>query len=118
MDYLFLIKTNKFRSETETITWSDFELKRLIAIGIKILANLTHIEQHEIHKISETLFENKIESKKDSFTYIVARTLKRPREVIQFCNLALTIALHKIEMLLELHRKIFYLQNHVTLFGN
>ena len=90
-DGLSFSDKDKFRSANERISWSDNELKLLIATRGRILAKLVDFELNEVNQVWERLFDSSVDGN-DSFKYIVDRTLKRPREVIQFCNLALSIA--------------------------
>ncbi|MBW4509965.1 MAG: hypothetical protein KME64_26145 [Scytonematopsis contorta HA4267-MV1] len=94
-DELSFASKDKLRSEEERISWVENDLKRLIGMRGKISANIIGFEpEEEVNKVWETLFDAKV-NEEDSFKYIVDRTLKRPREVIQFCNLALSIAQDK-----------------------
>jgi energy-coupling factor transporter ATP-binding protein EcfA2 len=90
-DALSFSDKDKFRSEDERISWSNEDLKKLIAARAKMSAKLTEVRLDEVDRIWEIIFESHV-NKQDSFGYIVDRTLKRPREIIQFCNLALSIA--------------------------
>jgi len=90
-DSLSFSDKDKFRSEDERISWSDEDLKVLITTRGMTSAKLTGFQTNEVDLIWKTLFESYVDQK-DSFKYITDRTLKRPREVIQFCNLALSIA--------------------------
>ena len=89
-DGLSFSDKDKFRSEDERISWSEDDLKQLIVIRAKISANLDH-SLSDADQVWDALFEKQVGSQ-NSFEYIVDRTLKRPREVIQFCNLALSVA--------------------------
>lgn len=82
---------DKFRTEEEKIDWTNDELKRLIAIRAKVSANIKNLEDNKIDTIWEIFFDKKINNE-DSFKYMIKRTFKRPREIIQLCNLALSIA--------------------------
>jgi hypothetical protein len=94
-DELSFASKDKLRSEEERISWVENDLKRLIAMRGKISANIIGFEpEQEVNKVWGILFESQVNGV-DSFKYIVDRTLKRPREVIQFCNLALSIAQDK-----------------------
>lgn len=90
-DSLSFTDKNKFRSDEERIFWHDQDLKNLITIRGKISANIDDLDSTEVDKIWELLFDKKV-SNKDSFEYILERTLKRPREIIQYCNEALSLA--------------------------
>jgi hypothetical protein len=90
-DGLSFADKDKFRSDDERISWSDEDLKLLIATRGRISANLFDIPMDDVDSIWKSLFDEKVDGQ-DSFQYIVDRTLQRPREVIQFCNLALSIA--------------------------
>ena len=79
---------DKVRNLEERINWSDSELKQLIATRGKVSAGLSINEADDLWDL---FFEEEVQDH-NSFIYILSRTLKRPRELIQFCNLALTIA--------------------------
>ncbi|MCC3424138.1 MAG: hypothetical protein JGK12_09435 [Microcoleus sp. PH2017_01_SCD_O_A] len=79
---------DKLRNLEERINWSDSDLKQLIATRGKVSAGLSINETDDLW---ELFFEEEVQDH-NSFIYILSRTLKRPRELIQFCNLALTIA--------------------------
>jgi energy-coupling factor transporter ATP-binding protein EcfA2 len=79
---------DKIRTPEERITWSDRDLKQLITTRGKVSAEL---DIENIDSLWRLFFEEEVEHE-DSFKYILNRTLKRPRELIQFCNLALTMA--------------------------
>jgi Cdc6-like AAA superfamily ATPase len=89
-DGLTFSDKDKFRSEEERISWTEDDLKHLIANRGKIAANIRN-NSSSIDQIWSMFFEDRV-CNQDSFKYIVDRTLKRPREVIQFCNQALSIA--------------------------
>ncbi|MGG6267533.1 P-loop ATPase, Sll1717 family [Leptolyngbya sp. AN10] len=88
-DSLEFFNKDKFRSVDERINWSKEDLKRLITNRGKIAANLA--DDFDTESVWKLLFEKKV-GEQHSFDYIIDRTLKRPREVIQYCNLALSFA--------------------------
>ncbi len=87
-DTLRFNDADKLRNLEERIFWSDKDLKQLIANRGRFSAGL---DIKEADKLWNIFFDNSI-GEQDSFRYILNRTLKRPRELIQFCNLSLTIA--------------------------
>jgi Cdc6-like AAA superfamily ATPase len=89
-DSLGFASKDKYRSVDERISWSDVDLKQLIVNRGRFTANLLN-DSRSNDDIIDILFDKKV---KDHFSldYIIDRTLKRPREVIQFCNLALSVA--------------------------
>lgn len=87
-DRLKFNDADKFRSLEERINWTKVDLKHLIANRGKFSAKLTHID---INTLWNAIFDEKLLNR-DSFEYILERTMMRPRELIQFCNNALAIA--------------------------
>jgi hypothetical protein len=89
-DSLGFTSKDKYRSSDERISWTEDDLKHLITNRAMFSANLENrtIVDSDLWSI---FFEDKVKNQ-SSFNYIVNRTLKRPREVIQFCNLALSVA--------------------------
>lgn len=88
-DVLKFHDIDKLNSLAERLTWSETDLKQLIENRVRISANLN--AQQENEDIWEQVFEKSVKEQ-SSFKYIVSRTLRRPRETIQFCNRALRIA--------------------------
>jgi len=80
---------DKLNSLAERLNWSEMDLKQLIENRVRVSANLSSHQQNE--DVWGQVFEKSVKDQ-DSFKYIVSRTLKRPRETIQFCNRALRIA--------------------------
>jgi Cdc6-like AAA superfamily ATPase len=80
---------DKLNSLAERLKWFDTDLKQLIENRVRVSANLDSSQRDE--NLWEKVFEKTVKEQ-DSFKYIVSRTLKRPRETIQFCNRALRIA--------------------------
>ena len=80
---------DKLNSLAERLTWSETDLKQLIENRVRISANLNSRQVNE--DIWEQVFEKSVKDQ-HSFQYVVSRTLRRPRETIQFCNRALRIA--------------------------
>ena len=80
---------DKLNNRDERLTWSETDLKQLIENRVRISANLNSRQVTE--DIWEQVFE-KFVNDQHSFQYVVRRTLRRPRETIQFCTRALRIA--------------------------
>ncbi len=87
-DTLKFNDSDKFHSLEERLNWEDGDLKHLIATRGKVSANL---DETGIDTLWNIIFESQVHGT-GSFEYIVERTLKRPRDLIQFCNNALTEA--------------------------
>lgn len=79
---------DKLHSLEERITWREMDLKHLIANRGRVSAGL---QETDIQQLWETFFDRTVAGE-PSFDYIVRRTLMRPRELIQFCNLSLAEA--------------------------
>jgi archaellum biogenesis ATPase FlaH len=90
-DILQFNDADKLRNLEERIIWSEVDLKQLIVTRGKISLGFSITEVDTLWKL---FFEEKVNGD-DSFKYILDRTLKRPRELIQFCNLSLTLAQNK-----------------------
>lgn len=88
-DVLKFHDIDKLNSLSERITWSESDLKQLIENRIRISIGLDSI--HPTQEVWEQVFDKNLKSQ-SSFKYIISRTLRRPRETIQFCNKALRIA--------------------------
>jgi hypothetical protein len=87
-----LPQLDKLRSEIEAIRWSTKDLRNLIAS--RALDSLG-IEQERVaaEDVALVLFpETMADGSGDGFDYVLSRTSLRPREVIQFCNIALETA--------------------------
>lgn len=83
---------DKLRSDIEMLSWSERELANLVAS--RMLYSLELDEDLPAELVIRAVFAGKIsESGIDVFQYLVSRTGRRPREVIQFCNLTLDVAL-------------------------
>jgi len=88
-----LPQLDKLRSDIENLTWNTRELTHLIASRIADSVGLAGGE-YTAEYLIRTVFRGRIQdSDMDSFAYILSRTSYRPREVIQFCNLALEAAI-------------------------
>lgn len=87
-DILKFNDADKLHSMEERLDWQYDDLKHLISTRGKVSAKLA--ESHP-DQIWQRLFDAKVNGI-DSFDYIIQRTLKRPRELIQFCNSALAKA--------------------------
>lgn len=84
----FLPQLDKLRSDIESIRWSRKELMNLIVS--RALDSLSINEDIDAESAIKTIFNGVFESSKiPCFDYIISRTSFRPREVIQFCNIAL-----------------------------
>ena len=83
-----LPQLDKLRSDIESIQWSIRELKNMIIS--RVLDSLDINEDISADIAIQTIFPPSDRFLTDtSFEYLVSRTSFRPREVIQFCNLAL-----------------------------
>ncbi len=80
--YLRFHDSDKYRSQMETITWDTNNLKRLIALRIRQSTNL----KGDVESLWASVFPKEITGI-DSFQYLVSRTLMRPRDLIQLCNI-------------------------------
>lgn len=78
----------KYRDLIETIHWNSASLLKLIANRIR--HSLPALADHGDQACWDTLFSPA--SSGGSFRYMIDRTLHRPREIIQFCTLALECA--------------------------
>lgn len=87
-DTLKFSDSDKLHSLEERLRWAEDDLKRLIAIRGKVSANLT---EDNVDLLWDVIFESRVKGE-SSFEYMVQRTLRRPRDLIQFCNNALTEA--------------------------
>lgn len=87
-DILKFHDADKLHSLEERLNWKEKDLKELIATRGKVSTGLEIID---IDQVWNTIFEERVKNE-FSFEYILQRTMLRPREVIQFCNQALTEA--------------------------
>lgn len=87
-DRLKFNDADKYRSLEERVNWTKRDLKHLITSRARFSAKLTDFNDD---RIWNSIFESRILNK-DSFDYVIERTMMRPRELIQFCNNALAIA--------------------------
>jgi len=87
-DTLRFSDADKFRTVEERLDWSDNDLKSLIARRGRVSAGLP---LEEINALWNSIFEFSVQNQ-PSFEYIIKRTMRRPRELIQFCNRAKSIA--------------------------
>lgn len=90
-DILKFNDADKLRDLEERITWSAEDLKQLIVTRGKISSGSSVTDVDSLWKL---FFDEEVNGD-NSFSYILNRTLKRPRELIQFCNLSLTLAQNK-----------------------
>lgn len=90
-----LIKPNlpqldKLRSDIENIYWTNKDLKNLIVSRAIDSLSITVTEDISANSAIKTIFpKSPNPNYENGFNYIVSRTSLRPREIIQFCNLAL-----------------------------
>jgi hypothetical protein len=83
---------DKLRSDIEPISWSSRELTNLI-VSRALDSIKLDTKRIAADTIIGALFPGVIQSSGvPTFEYILSRTSYRPREVIQFCNLALRVA--------------------------
>jgi Mg-chelatase subunit ChlD len=87
-DTLKFNDADKLHSLEERLSWRDEELKHLVATRGKVSTGLSTSDTNELWEI---IFDKTVNGE-PSFNYLLNRTLKRPRELIQFCNNALTEA--------------------------
>jgi len=88
-DVLKFHDIDKYNGLTQRIVWSETDLKNLIENRAKISATLgSSFKEVDIWNL---IFDKSVGGQ-DSFEYIESRTLKRPREIIQFCTRSLQIA--------------------------
>jgi hypothetical protein len=87
-DTLKFSDADKFRTAEERLDWSEQDLKSLIAKRGMVSAGLA---MDEVNALWNSIFEFKVQNE-SSFQYIIRRTMRRPRELIQFCNRAKAIA--------------------------
>ena len=88
-DVLKFHDIDKFNSLSERINWSEADLKQLIENRARISTGMKSIQAQQ--GVWAQVFDENVKSQ-SSFEYIIGRTLRRPRETIQFCNKALRIA--------------------------
>lgn len=88
----------KYRDMIETISWNEDGLQQLIARRIDHSITSKSVYEQGFKHISTkelwgTLFQDTLDYRQSkSFNYMVDRTLYRPRELIQFCQLAIESA--------------------------
>ena len=80
--------SDKLHSVEERITWTREDLKHLVSTRGKISLNL---DLTSVDGIWNTIFEKQI-GNTSSFDYMIDKTLFRPRDIIQYCNEALSNA--------------------------
>lgn len=78
----------KYRDMIETIRWNSTSLLKLMANRIR--HSLPALTEHDDQACWDALFSATADG--GSFRYMIDRTLYRPREIIQFCTLALECA--------------------------
>jgi uncharacterized protein YegL len=79
---------DKLHSLEEHIEWSEADLKHLIANRAIVSGDFP---SKEVDELLGSIFPIKVNGE-PSFTYFLKRSLMRPRELIQFCNIALAKA--------------------------
>jgi hypothetical protein len=88
----------KYRDLLETITWTDDLLLKLIAKRIRHCAEEGGLSKQALAQAGDTACWNAVFATppshpvNSSFSYMVERTLHRPREIIQFCTETLETA--------------------------
>jgi hypothetical protein len=87
-DTLKFNDADKFRSLEERLDWKETDLKHLIATRGRVSAGLSATEPNILWSL---IFEKRVNGE-SAFRYMVKRTMRRPRELIQFCNNALADA--------------------------
>lgn len=92
-DSLQYAQSDKLRLLEERITWNEKNLEELIVTRGKISSE-RNLDDKSISWNS--FFADEVKGI-NSFNYILDRTLRRPREMIQFCKLSLNIAQEKKE---------------------
>ncbi len=90
-DILKFSDADKYHTLEERLDWSEDDLKYLIATRGKVSASLP---MNEPNALWNSIFEFRVLNE-PSFEYIVKRTMRRPRELIQFCNNARAVAQDK-----------------------
>jgi hypothetical protein len=79
--YLRFHDSDKYRSQTEFISWDVENLKKLIALRIRKSTNM----KTDLDGFWDGFFPYQIDNK-SSFEFMVQYTLMRPRDLIQLCN--------------------------------
>lgn len=88
-----LPQLDKLRSDIETLQWSRRELRDLIAKRALDSLSLPVHGKVDLDEVIKILFPGTVERTGiDGFDYAISRTSRRPRELIQICNLALEAA--------------------------
>lgn len=87
-DSLIFNDSDKFHSLEERLVWEEKDLKHLLATRGKVSSNM---DIDDVDAIWNKMFAAEVRSQ-PSFQYIVQRTMRRPRDIIQFCNNALAEA--------------------------
>lgn len=90
-DTLQFNDADKLHGGEERIRWQEDNLKHLITTRARVSAELTKTDTNAIW---DMICDSQVGGI-DSFHYILNRSLKRPRELIQFCNAALAEAQDK-----------------------
>lgn len=88
-DILRFNDADKFRTLEERLDWTENDLRYLIAVRGKFSAGL---EPDDPQALWDSIFRPEYDDVEDSFHYIINRTMRRPRELIQFCNTARAVA--------------------------
>lgn len=81
-DLLKFHDRDKFRGDEVHLQWTDDKLEQLILLR----ANASLNENMNINEFWERFFPHKVDNI-NTFNFLIERTLKRPRDIIQFCNL-------------------------------
>ncbi|MEQ1881890.1 MAG: hypothetical protein ABL878_13060 [Burkholderiales bacterium] len=89
-----IAQLDKIRSDIEDIRWSSRELSNLIVTRAFYSLEIDP-EDISAEAALDVLFPAGSSLSTRSFDYILSRTSYRPREVIQFCNLALSLAVRR-----------------------
>jgi hypothetical protein len=87
----------KHRDLLETIHWSEDSLLELIAKRIRYSAREQGYANDALERVDDAACWDAVFA--DSFTYMIDRTLYRPREIIEFCTGTLETARDRIEKL-------------------
>ncbi|HYW10685.1 MAG TPA: hypothetical protein VE871_01980 [Longimicrobium sp.] len=88
----YLPQLDKLRSDIETLHWSRRELRDLIAKRALDSLSLSD-SKVDLEQVIKTIFPVALEGTGlDGLDFAITRTSRRPRELIQICNLALYAA--------------------------
>lgn len=84
-DSLRFHDSDKFHSLEERIVWNETDLKKLVALRARTSSGIG-MRRDAYDRIWRYFFPERIEET-DSFEYLLAYTLMRPRDLIHLCNL-------------------------------